>query len=58
VDHMPLASSFISNVSNHAWLNGLSSVLMDPHQEIAATAAVTLVAALVAALASTMIDRV
>jgi hypothetical protein len=56
-DHMPPASSFISNVSNCAWRNGLSSVSMDPHQEMAAKIALALVE-LVAVLASTMIDRI
>jgi hypothetical protein len=58
MDHTSPASSFILNVSNYAWRNGLSSVLMDPHQETAKTAAVALLAASVAVLASTIINRV
>ncbi len=54
-DHTPLASKFVTNMSNRAWRNGLSSVTMDPHQETAAAVAVAVeaTAAIEAALAAT-----
>jgi hypothetical protein len=57
MDHTSLALHFISNVSNRAWHNGLSSVSMDPHQETAAMATAASVEQVVV-LAPTMIDRV
>ena len=63
-DHTPSGSIFISDVSNRAWRNQLSSVSMDPHGEtrnIAATATaatVATVATAATAAASTMMGRV
>ena len=60
-DHTPSGSVFISDVSNRAWRNQLSSVSMDPHGEtrnIAATATAATVATAATAAASTMMGRV
>jgi hypothetical protein len=51
-DHTPRASKFVTNVSNCAWRNGLSSVTMDPHQETAAAALAAAVVAVAATVAT------
>jgi hypothetical protein len=55
-DHTPSGSIFISNVSNRAWRNQLSSVSMDPHQEMRNMA--TMATTVATAAASTMMGRV
>ena len=59
-DHTPSGSIFISNVSNLAWHNQLSSVSMDPHRETRTMAATAIATAATAATAtaSTMMGRV
>jgi hypothetical protein len=56
--HTPPASNFISNVSNPAWRNRLSSKPMDPHQEVARKMAASSTPTPAAAVTATMTERV